>query len=312
MCLGGCAARWAAVKKVLVTGSRGFVGRHVLERGMHSGLRTIAAEGDLRRPRLVRSLLEDHRPAAIVHLAEKKPRVDADAWRVLADNLLMAGNLLTAVNELSPEVPVLMVGSAAQYGLGDSERLTESAPTYPVAPYGASKCVLEAAVLSEPLRRSVRVIWTRSFNHLGPGQAAHAPVAHWARQIAAAERTGGGIVRTGRLDVERDFLDVRDVADAYLALVLSSTEGVVNVCSGDAVTLSQLAEALVGLSAVPLAMVRDEALERTIDPPRVVGDPTRLHVLTGWTPSYALGDSLADVLADWRDRTGTQLVAERI
>jgi GDP-4-dehydro-6-deoxy-D-mannose reductase len=300
------------VKTVLVTGSRGFVGRHVLERGLHNGLMTIAAEGDLRRPLLVRSLLEQHRPAAIVHLAEKKPSVDTDVWRALADNLVMAGNLLTAVNKLCPEIPVLMVGSAAQYGLAESGRLSEAAPTNPVAPYGASKCVLEAAVLSKPLRRSVRVIWTRSFNHLGPGQAADAPLANWARQITAAERGGAGIVRTGRLDVERDFLDVRDVADAYLALVLSSIEGVVNVCSGGAIRLSQLAEALIGLSAVPLPLVRDDALERSVDPPRVVGDPARLHAATGWIPRFALEDSLADVLADWRNRTATHLLAERI
>ena len=45
---------------------------------------------------------------------------------------------------------------------------------------------------------------------------------------------------------------------------------------------------------------------------RVVGDPARLHASTGWVPRFALEGSLADVLADWRSRTATHFLAERI
>lgn len=297
---------------VLVTGADGFVGSHVIERGEQHGLNTVPTEGDLRRSEVVQSLILRHRPAAVVHLAEARAGSEGDAWTALAENLIMAGNLLSAVRDVVPTAPILLAGSAAQYGLASPQRLTEEAPMKPVSPYGASKCVLETAVLSEALRGKVRVIWTRSFNHLGPGQSTDAPLANWARQIADAERGIGGTVRTGRLDVERDFLDVRDVADAYLTLVRSPAEGVVNVCSGHGIRLRVLAEKLVGLSTVALAIERDLELERRVDPPAVVGDPSRLRELTGWRPAIALEDSLAEVLADWRARVTDDVLAQRV
>ncbi len=95
---------------------------------------------------------------------------------------------------------------------------------------------------------------------------------------------------------------MRDVVDAYLALVASDAEGVVNVCSGEATPLRAVTETLVGLASVPVELVHDPALERDTDPQRVVGDPARLRALTEWTPSFTLEQSLQDVLDEWRER----------
>jgi GDP-4-dehydro-6-deoxy-D-mannose reductase len=172
--------------------------------------------------------------------------------------------------------------------------------------------VLERAFISTPLVGQVRTIFTRSFNHVGPGQGDDAPIAAWTRQLAEAEAAGGGVVKTGRLDVRRDFLDVRDVADAYLDLVLSEGEGIVNVCSGTAILLADVAEMLLRLVAVPISLERDPALHRPIDPPVVVGDPTRLERLTRFRPRIPLEQSLADVLEQHRARVNVEgLVVER-
>jgi GDP-4-dehydro-6-deoxy-D-mannose reductase len=172
--------------------------------------------------------------------------------------------------------------------------------------------VLERACISSPLVGRVRTIFTRSFNHVGPGQGADAPIAAWARQLAEAEAAGGGVVKTGRLDVRRDFLDVRDVADAYLDLVLSEGDGVVNVCSGTAVLLEDVAELLLRLVAVSVSLERDPALHRAIDPPVIEGDPTRLERLTGFRPRIPLEQSLADVLEEHRASViAEDLVVER-
>lgn len=211
----------------------------------------------------------------------------------------MCSSVLGAVAELSPGTPVLVPGSAAEYGLASSEALTEGAPLAPVSAYGAVKVALESACLAE---ERVRVVWARSFNHLGPGQRPDAPVAGWARQLAEAERAGGGTLRTGRLDVVRDFLDVRDVADAYLALVASGARGPVNVCSGRPVRLRELVDVLVGAARVEVAVETDPARVRDVDPPTVVGDPTLLRSLTGWEPERLLEDGLVEVLEEWRGR----------
>src|SRR5689334_5615561 len=264
---------------VFVTGAGGFVGRHVVDRARSAGLRVQAAEGDLRAPDALDAQIAAARPGAVIHLAAA--RRGGDPWPALTNDLAMTGAVLAAVARHAPEAPVLVPGSAAQYGMGAPRPLREDEPTAPVSPYGATKAVIERAATAAPLRGRVGVIATRSFNHIGPGQGLDAPAAQWARQLVEAELAGGGgTIRTGDLDVVRDLLDVRDVADAYLALVRApEAHGVVNVCSGVAVPMRRVAELVAGCAAVPVTIERDPELTRRVDPPHVVGDPSRLRTL---------------------------------
>jgi GDP-4-dehydro-6-deoxy-D-mannose reductase len=297
---------------ILLTGATGFVGVQVVARADVRRLEVARVEGDLRDPQVARSAVATARPRAVIHLASTLRRTDQQ-WIALADDLLMTGNMIAAVRDLVPGAVMLVPGSAAQYGDGAPRRprLREDDPTTALTPYGETKCVLERACISPPLVGQVRMIFTRSFNHVGPGQGGDAPIAAWARKLAEAEAVGGGVMKTGRLDVRRDFLDVRDVADAYLDLVLSDGEGIVNVCSGAAVLLADVAQLLLRLIAVPVSLERDPALHRGIDPPVVVGDPTRLECLTGFRPRIPLEQSLADVLEEHRARVVVEDVVGR-
>jgi len=292
---------------ILVTGARGFVGRHVLERARAAGLDARATNGDLCESAVVDAELAAARPRAVVHLAAA-PRLGAP-WAALAADVSMAGALLRGVARHAPDAPVLVAGSAAQYGMGARRPLAECDATDPISAYGALKSAIERAVLSTPLREDVRVIFTRSFNHIGPGQGADAPAGQWARQVVDAEAAGGGTVRTGDLSAVRDFLDVRDVADAYIALVRSSADGVVNVCSGVGVPVARVAEALVRHSSVAVALQVDPSLVRAVDPPYVVGDPALLRELTGWSPRVSLERSAEDLLAVCRHDRATTAAA---
>ena len=292
---GTAAPSMATSGDILVTGASGFVGRHVLERGAS----VRVASGDLRDRETAMSVVADAHPAGVIHLAAA---TDGGDWRRLADDVAMTGHLIDALAEYSPSAPLLVPGSAAQYGMAAPEPLVETSPLAPVSAYGARKCALETAATSAALQRGVRVIWARGFNHLGPGQAPDAPVASWARQVAEGERAGEGTVLTGPLDRVRDFLDVRDVADAYLALLGSPAAGPVNVCSGRATALGEVVELLRQRAAAPIDFTLDPALEREADPVHVVGDPAHLHALVSWRPRYALDRSVDDVLADWRER----------
>jgi GDP-4-dehydro-6-deoxy-D-mannose reductase len=282
---------------LLLTGASGFVGRHVLAQAATASLAVQACDWDLLDSDLTAERIAAMRPRSVLHLAAAHR--GGDPWAMLAHDLRMSAGLLAALAAHALDAPLLVAGSAAQYGMCAGRPLRETDPTEPVAPYGAVKCVLERAVTATALRGDVRVIWARSFNHIGPGQGDDAPVAQWVRQIADAERAGGGELRTGRLDVVRDFLDVRDVAEAYLALVRApEAAGVVNVCSGTGTTMRALLDLLIAEAGASVAVEPDPALHRATDPPMVVGDPARLHELTGWRPRVPLRDSVRSVLAD--------------
>jgi GDP-4-dehydro-6-deoxy-D-mannose reductase len=103
----------------------------------------------------------------------------------------------------------------------------------------------------------------------------------------------------------RDITDVRDVVRAYRLLVAEGAPGeVYNVCSGRAVAVKEIADALLAMARRPMRLVSDPELQRPVDIPALMGDNTRLAKATGWAPTIALETTLADVLADWRERVG--------
>jgi GDP-4-dehydro-6-deoxy-D-mannose reductase len=284
--------------RLLVTGVGGFVGRHLKARAVHAGWDVRVVDGDLTAEGIADRAVADARPVAVVHLAAPSGHTALNPWNALTVEVAMLGQLLRAVKDRAPEATLLAVGSAAQYGAGLDRALTEQDPTEPLSAYGARKSVLERAFMSSSLTVGVRTVWCRSFNHAGPGQGADAPVGSWARQLVAADRAGGGTIRTGRLTVVRDILDVRDIADAYLALVVvPGIEGVVNVCSGRPIGLSRVAELIRNEASSPVALEHDPALERAVDPPYIVGNPQRLRRLTGWEPRIALEQTIRDAVA---------------
>src|SRR4051794_6131975 len=171
---------------LLVTGSNGFVGRHVVARAELRGLTVSSADGDLRDGDVVRRAVAASQPAAVVHLASVM-RGPVSGWHALADEVRMAANLIESVRELVPAAAVLVPGSAAEYGYGSERPLREEDPLRPLTTYGLVKYLLELAVNSSDLAGEVRTIFTRSFNHVGPGQRPDAPVAAWARQVAEVE-----------------------------------------------------------------------------------------------------------------------------
>jgi GDP-4-dehydro-6-deoxy-D-mannose reductase len=114
------------------------------------------------------------------------------------------------------------------------------------------------------------------------------------------------VLRVGNLDVQRDFLDVRDVVRAYALLLESGEPGqAYNVCRGEAFRIRDLLEALLVQARVPMRVEIDAARWRPADLPVLCGDPTRLRERTGWRPEIPLATTWRDLLADWRQRVAT-------
>jgi GDP-4-dehydro-6-deoxy-D-mannose reductase len=309
--------------RVLVTGANGFVGRHLVHELIQRGGSEIVAgsldgapaaglEGsgarwvplDVTSTESIRSAVRCCRPDRVFHLAGQSSvgqsfEAPLETWEINATGTLRLLESLRRDCVVPPRL--LLVSSAEVYGrVPEAEQpIRESHPIRPLTPYGASKGSAELCALQFAEMRAVDAVIARSFNHIGPGQDARFVLPSLARQLVRIRRgVGEPVLRVGNLNVRRDFLDVRDVVQAYLALMESGESGgVYNVCSGEDRSLLTVVEELVRLSETGARIEEDPERFRPADIPALVGDPSRVRAL-GWKPRIPLDRSLRDVLVD--------------
>jgi GDP-4-dehydro-6-deoxy-D-mannose reductase len=294
--------------KALVTGSAGFVGRHLIAHLEAMGDTVIGvdrADGpDLLDRAAVSTTVADVRPDVVYHLGGWS---DVGAsWdhplEAFEANAVGTLNLLQAcVAGGAPRV--LAVSSADVYGrvLPNELPIGEDAPFRPVTPYAASKIAADQIGLQAWLGYGLEVLRIRAFNHLGPGQTNRFVAPALAERIARNESDGTEIVPVGNLTPRRDITDVRDVVRAYRLLMLHGTAGeAYNVCSGRDLSIGELAERLVAMATRPMQLAADPELQRPVETPVLRGDPTKIRAVTGWEPEIALDVTLSDVLTEQR------------
>jgi len=292
--------------RVFVTGAAGFVGGHLLARLRAAGHRVTATdrEVDVTDPASLGAAIREARPDAIVHLAalssvQSSYEDPAHAFRI---NYLGTLTLLRVSAADAPAARVLLVGSSDAYGSSGPEArpIQESDPLAPESPYARSKAAAEllGALAAE---RGLDVVRIRAFTHIGPGQADRFVASSFARQVAeiAAGRREPRLA-VGNLDSVRDFLDVRDVVEAYCRLLDTSVpSGVYNVASGRGVAVREILETLTELAGIDPEIEVDPARFRPAD--RRIGDASRLRAATGWAPRIELRETLSDTLDFWRN-----------
>ena len=296
----------------LITGGRGFVGTWLADhlRACGDDVVAIDNEVDVTDPSALLAAVSEAGPDAIYHLAALTHV--GDSWdeplRVLEVNVIGTAALLAAARECGTDPRILVTSSAEVYGAITDPALlplTEESPTAPLTPYAASKLAAEAVVAQAFLGHGQQVITVRPFNHIGPGQTPQFAVPALAKRIVDADRVGAPTIPVGNLSARRDFTDVRDVVRAYRLLIESGGAGeVYNVCSGRDVSIKEIAEGLLELADATLELDVDPGLVRPVEVPVLRGDPARLAAATGWKPEIPLDQTLADVLAYWRQHIG--------
>jgi GDP-4-dehydro-6-deoxy-D-mannose reductase len=298
--------------KALITGAAGFVGRHLSDHLRAEGDTVAGVDRDTG-PDLLdldgwRDLLTAERPDVVYHLGGFSDvggswANPVETFQVNADGTL---HVLQACVQAKVQ-RVLAVSSADVYGRVTLAELplTEDAPLRPVSPYAASKIAADYLAMQAHLGYGLEVLRVRAFNHLGPGQTNRFVAPALAERIALNELEGGEVVPVGNLTPRRDFTDVRDVVRAYRMLVEAGEPGeAYNVCSNHDIAISELADRLVAMADRPMRLEGDPSLQRPVDVPVLRGDYTHLHKTTGWEPEISIEQTLADILADWRHRTG--------
>lgn len=315
-----------SLSRILVTGANGFVGRHLVAAlaapgqnceiiaGTHDSI-SVRQPPDVRCVQLdvtddaqVRSVIADEQPTHLFHLAGIASPMEAErdtrkTWDV---NVFGTLNVAMAVAETAKQCRFVLCSSAEVYGesFRSAQPLTEEAAFNPTNVYGASKAAADLMV-GQMAKRGVRAIRLRPFNHTGPGQSDRFVAPAFASQIAAIERgEQEPIIKVGSLTSYRDFLDVRDVVDAYVRAIVhfdSLPNGcALNIATGSPVQISEILNILLSLSSKKIEIAEDTSRAPKNGIARVSGNADSMKRLLGWVPRIDIHSTLASVLNFWR------------
>ncbi len=310
--------------KVLITGISGFAGSHLADyaaakKGVHVyGLARRARRGrytvyacDIRNGAKLEQLLRRVRPDRIFHLAAQAsvPVSWKDPKGTMEQNFNGTLNLLEAVRRVCPKAQVQLTGSAQEYGVPPKKkagRIDETTPLNPLSPYAVSKAALDYLGELYVRHYGMKVVMTRAFNHIGPGQTDAFIASSFAKQVALIEAgKKKPEIHVGDLSSVRDYTDVRDMVRAYwLSLEKGRAGEVYNIASGRGRSGKDMLGAYLKMTPVKIRIVKDAARVRKHDLPRLVGDARKFARHTGWKPKIKFEQSLADILNYWRKEVG--------
>ncbi len=291
-------------RRILLTGASGFVGRHMADALVRRGDHVVALDQGIAfdlppgvEP-LVMNLLD---PAsvvdlprtwdAVIHLAGASIPSLFSTPAPVVFNLELTLNLLDHLRDTR----VLLVSSCHVYA-PSGQRRQETDPIVPQGRYGLSKHLVEQLAPHYQGQLDVRV--ARPFNHLGPGQRPELVVPSLLRRLASAPPGDRSPVEMAGWNSVRDFIDVRDVVSAYLAILdlESSEHATFNVCTGRATSIQDVVQTVLEIQDTQRAIHFLDRPNSTDDIPYLVGDPTRLTRASGWSASHSLSDSLRTML----------------
>lgn len=301
--------------RILLTGASGLVGRHLAPRLATAFPRaTVFAQFvDVTDVEAVTSFVRSVRPDAAIHLAAISDvgTARADPMQTWQVNLHGTLALANALMREAPDAMLVHASSADCYGrsFAIGAPLDEHALLVPMNAYAASKAAADLA-LGAMIADGLRCIRLRPFNHTGPGQSPSLVVAAFARQIARIE---AGLqqprVKVGALDPRRDFLDVRDVCDAYIACLQRAETlvpgAILNIASGVPRRIGDVLDQLLGIAGVAAEIETGPGLLRPSEIRLAHGDASVAHATLGWQPMIAWERTLRDVIDDWRERVRT-------
>jgi GDP-4-dehydro-6-deoxy-D-mannose reductase len=299
---------------ILVTGAGGFVGQHLLPylqasfpatkivgTGLTPGMHEVL---DITNRDAVEGVISRFQPDFCVHLAgiAAVGTARADPRRAWDVNLHGTLNLADAISAVAPHCRLIFISSADCYGTSFKPGLPldETALLAPINLYGATKAAAELA-LGAMAGEGLRLLRLRPFNHTGPGQTEDFVIPAFASQIARIE---AGLappeIAVGALDPERDFLDIRDVCNAYKMCIEKfdyiPNNLVINIASGRAVKIATLVDTLLGMAKCQILVRQDQSRLRPVDIPRTIGNPSAARLLLEWEPHLKIEQTLESVL----------------
>ncbi len=307
---------------VLVTGSEGFIGSHLVEGLLTAGhsvrafvqynfrnnwgwlddlppdrLREIeVVTGDVRDPFVVRKAV--HGMNQVYHLAAliAIPYSYRAPMEYVQTNVIGTLNVVQACLDEGVE-RVMHTSTSEVYGTALRVPIDEAHPLQGQSPYSASKIGADKIAESFHLAFQLPVVTVRPFNTYGPRQSARAVIPTIIAQARASDA-----IQLGELTAVRDFNFVTDTVEGFLHAGRSpkAVGETLNFCQGKGITIGELAAMILAIMNIKKEIKTDQQRFR---PPqsevmKLIGDNRKARELLGWTPKTKLEDGLRATV-DW-------------
>ena len=290
---------------VLITGADGFTGRYLartlhkaghevhglVQRAVLKGVPGVSVchVADLSDAQALADVVSRVQPNKVAHLAAIAFVAHGDAAAIYNTNLVGTRNLLQALSgSPSPLTSVLIASTANIYGGSVEGSLDEQTPPSPANDYAVSKLAMEyMASLYAP---RLPLVVVRPFNYTGVGQADSFLIP----KIVTHARRRASVLELGKLDVARDFSDVRNVVQLYQRLLgtPAAVGQTFNVCSGRAWTLTEVIQMVTEISGHEFEVQVNPAFIRPNEVKTLQGDRSRLDAVVGTVAEIPLRDTL--------------------
>lgn len=308
--------------KYLVTGGAGYVGsvvaQHLLEAGhrvtvlddLSTGFREgvpAGAEFIEGRVQDAARVLDGGSYDGVLHFAASSQVGESvtDPEKYWRNNVGGSMELLAAMRDAGVRTLVFS-STAATYGEPVSTPITESDPTAPTSPYGATKLAVDHMISGEAAAHGLAAVSLRYFNVAGAygdfGER-HDPESHLiplVLQVALGKRESisvfGDDYPTPDGTCVRDYIHVADLAEAHLLALDAAAAGehlICNLGNGNGFSVREVVETVRKVTGHPVPEVL--APRRGGDPAVLVASAETARQRLGWRPSRA---DLAGIVSD--------------
>jgi len=284
--------------KIIVTGSSGFVGKHLinlLKKDFRNRVFPLdMAQADITKFSQVKKYLNRIRPDQVYHLAGFASGAGKDHDLIFRVNVDGTINILKSLKEIGRPVKVLLASTAYVYG-NTPKCASENVALVGHSFYDQSKIKMEKEALKYQ-DENIQIVITRATNHTGPGQRLGFVVPDFCQQIVKTK--SGGKIMVGNLDAKRDFFDVRDCVRAYKLIMAKGNPPagggeIYNIGTGKTITIKEILEKLIKISGKKISYKLDPQKMRPSDIAKNYVNAAKLHKL-GWKPKISLDKTLKD------------------